>query len=92
MLCSLKVFIKNHRDKILGLPLISRWYQRVQEVPGIKQAASKCGMQFFQFVDFSFPDGCLQSICTASEDPEEKYEDTPFIGGPRPTMTKLMVT
>ncbi|XP_066488211.1 glutathione S-transferase C-terminal domain-containing protein [Tiliqua scincoides] len=85
------VFSKNHRDKILGLSLISRWYQRVQKVPGIKQAASKCGMQFLQYVDFfSFPEGCLQNICTASEEPEEKHEDILFIGGPRPTMTKLM--
>ncbi|KAJ6668878.1 hypothetical protein lerEdw1_012364, partial [Lerista edwardsae] len=85
------VFSKNRRDHILGLPLISRWYQRVQEVPGIKQAASKCGVQFFQYGDFfSFADGCLQNICTAYEEPEEKLEDTQFTGGPRPTMTKLM--
>ncbi|XP_053111082.1 glutathione S-transferase C-terminal domain-containing protein isoform X2 [Hemicordylus capensis] len=85
------VFNKNHQDKILELPLICSWYWRVQEVPGIKQTAAKCNMQFSHFVDYSsFPDESLCSICTTADEPEEEHEDTPFIGGPRPTMTKLM--
>ncbi|XP_072857942.2 glutathione S-transferase C-terminal domain-containing protein [Pogona vitticeps] len=84
-------FIKKHQDFISRLPLITSWYQRVQEVPGIKQAAVKCNMQFLQHMGpFSTPDDHLQNICTASNEPKEEYEDSRFIGGPRPTMTKLM--
>ncbi|XP_061441469.1 glutathione S-transferase C-terminal domain-containing protein isoform X2 [Rhineura floridana] len=83
-------FGKKHQENMLRLPLISSWYQRVQEVPGIKRAAIKCNMQFFQYLGpFSLPEEHLQSIYTA-DDPEEEHEDTLFTGGPRPTMTKLM--
>ncbi|XP_015284693.1 PREDICTED: glutathione S-transferase C-terminal domain-containing protein [Gekko japonicus] len=86
------VFSKNHQDKMLALPLISSWYQRVQEVPGVKKAAVKCKMQFVQYQEdsSSFQAECPQRPCTASDEPEEENEDAQFIGGPRPTMTKLM--
>ncbi|XP_054846074.1 glutathione S-transferase C-terminal domain-containing protein [Eublepharis macularius] len=83
------VFCKNHQDKML--PLISSWYQRVQKVPGIKKAAAKCKMQFVHCRGpSSFQDECPQRPCTASDEPEEENGDAHFIGGPRPTMTKLM--
>ncbi|KAJ7327072.1 hypothetical protein JRQ81_016831 [Phrynocephalus forsythii] len=84
--------IKKHQDMIERLPLISSWYQRVQEVPGIKQAAAKCNMQFLQYMGpFSTRDEHLQSNCTTSNELKEESEEIRFIGGPRPTMTKLMV-
>ncbi|XP_067424289.1 glutathione S-transferase C-terminal domain-containing protein [Emydura macquarii macquarii] len=85
------VFSKKHNKRLLDLPLISGWYHRVQEVPGVKSAAAKCNMQFLQFPDLlSFPDEQLIDVCTIPDDLEEENEDNQFIGGPRPTMTKLM--
>ncbi|XP_033016223.1 glutathione S-transferase C-terminal domain-containing protein isoform X1 [Lacerta agilis] len=84
-------FSKKHQENLLRLPLISSWFQRVQEVPGIKRAAAKCNMQFLPHQgSVSLSDEHMQFICTASDEPEEEHEDTSFIGGPRPTMTKLM--
>lgn len=77
---------------MLELPLISSWYQRVQEVPEVKKAAAKCKMQFVQYqCSLSFQAERPQRPCIASDEPEEEKEDAQFIGGPRPTMTKLMV-
>ncbi|CAM5107296.1 unnamed protein product [Eretmochelys imbricata] len=85
------VFSKKHNKNLLDLPLISSWYHRVQEVPGVKSAAVKCKMQFLQFPDLlSFPDEQLRDFDTIPDDLEEEHEDNQFIGGPRPTMTKLM--
>uniref|UniRef100_A0A8C4W1V3 Glutathione S-transferase C-terminal domain containing n=1 Tax=Gopherus evgoodei TaxID=1825980 RepID=A0A8C4W1V3_9SAUR len=85
------VFIKKHNKKLLDLPLISSWYHRVQEVPGVKSAAAKCNMLFLQFPDLlSSPDEQLKDFYTIPDDLEEEHEDYQFIGGPRPTMTKLM--
>ncbi|XP_053885432.1 glutathione S-transferase C-terminal domain-containing protein [Malaclemys terrapin pileata] len=85
------VFIKKHNKKLLDLPLISSWYNRVQEVLGVKSAAAKCNMLFLQFPDLpSFPDEQLRDFYTIPDDLEEEHEDYQFIGGPRPTMTKLM--
>ncbi|XP_042324707.1 glutathione S-transferase C-terminal domain-containing protein isoform X4 [Sceloporus undulatus] len=84
-------FSKNNHLSISQLPLISAWYQRVQEVPGIKRAAAKWNMQMCQYVGASsLSDEHLQNISTASDKSEEELEDAHFIGGPRPTMTKLM--
>ncbi|XP_075785802.1 glutathione S-transferase C-terminal domain-containing protein isoform X1 [Pelodiscus sinensis] len=85
------VFSKKNNKKLLDLPLVSRWYHRVQEVPGVKNAAAKCNMQFLQFPDLLFfPDEQLRDVYTIPDDLREKCEDSQFIGGPRPTMTKLM--
>ncbi|KAM9142987.1 glutathione S-transferase C-terminal domain-containing protein isoform 2-T4 [Pangshura tecta] len=85
------VFIKKHNKKILDLPLISSWYHRVQEVPGVKSAAAKCNMLFLQFPNLlSSRDEQLRDFYTIPDDLEEEHEDYQFIGGPRPTMTKLM--
>nr|XP_032650137.1 glutathione S-transferase C-terminal domain-containing protein isoform X2 [Chelonoidis abingdonii] len=85
------VFIKKHNKKLLDLPLISSWYHRVQEVPGVKSAAAKCNMLFLQFPDLlSSPDEQLRDFYAIPDDLEEEHEDYQFIGGPRPTMTKLM--
>ncbi|XP_077156824.1 glutathione S-transferase C-terminal domain-containing protein isoform X2 [Paroedura picta] len=85
------VFCKNHQDKMLELPLISSWYQRVQEVPGVKKAATKCRLQLVQYQGSSSSQAeCPQRPCITSDDLAEENEDPQFIGGPRPTMTKLM--
>uniref|UniRef100_A0A670HZV4 GST C-terminal domain-containing protein n=1 Tax=Podarcis muralis TaxID=64176 RepID=A0A670HZV4_PODMU len=84
-------FSKKHQENLLRLPLISSWFQRVQEVPGIKRAAANANMQFLPHQgSVSLSDEHMQFICTASDEPQEEHEDTSFIGGPRPTMTKLM--
>lgn len=74
------------------MPLISSWYQRVQEVPGVKKAAGKCSMELLQLPELiSVPEEQLQDFCSVPDELEEENEDSNFIGGPRPTMTKLMV-
>ncbi|NWX43826.1 GSTCD protein, partial [Steatornis caripensis] len=75
---------------LVNLPLISSWYQRVQEVPGVKKAAGKCNMELLQLPELmSAPEEGLQDLSSVPDELEEN-EDSNFIGGPRPTMTKLM--
>lgn len=74
------------------MPLISNWYQRVQKVPGVKKAAGKCKMELLQFPELMpAPEEELQDLSSVPHELEEENEDSHFIGGPRPTMTKLMV-
>lgn len=74
------------------MPLISSWYRRVQEVPGVKKAADKCSMQLLQLPELMpAPEEQLQDFSSVPDELEEEHEDSHFIGGPRPTMTKLMV-
>ncbi|XP_070830082.1 glutathione S-transferase C-terminal domain-containing protein [Chaetodon trifascialis] len=76
------------------LPHLLRWYCRVQEVPGVLRAAEACG------IPLSVPRVPTSSLAATSAedspasllDEEERQEMTtqpPFVGGPRPTMTKL---
>ncbi|KAM4603645.1 glutathione S-transferase C-terminal domain-containing protein [Polymixia lowei] len=89
-LCSLQA----HAASVLSqLPLLLRWYSRVQEVPGVVRAARACGMVLATArapgssppapADGAFPAGQVER-----KSPEETAP-APFIGGPRPTMTKL---
>uniref|UniRef100_A0A8D0ET90 Glutathione S-transferase C-terminal domain containing n=1 Tax=Strix occidentalis caurina TaxID=311401 RepID=A0A8D0ET90_STROC len=76
---------------LVNLPLISSWYRRVQEVPGVKKAAGKCSMALLQLPELmSAPEEQLQDFSSVPDELEEENEDSNFIGGPRPTMTKLM--
>ncbi|XP_067992964.1 glutathione S-transferase C-terminal domain-containing protein [Melanerpes formicivorus] len=76
---------------LVNLPLISSWYQRVQEVPGVKRAAAKCNMELLQLPEvMSAPEEQPQDSSSVSDELEEENQDSHFIGGPRPTMTKLM--
>ncbi|NXA36462.1 GSTCD protein, partial [Eudromia elegans] len=86
------VFSKKQGINLLNLPLISSWYRRVQEVPGVKKAADKCNMQFLQLLELRSGAGeeQLQSCFLFPGELQEEHEDNHFIGGPRPTMTKLM--
>ncbi|TRY65926.1 hypothetical protein DNTS_012337 [Danionella cerebrum] len=72
------------------LPLLLRWYQRVQELPTVLRAAKDTGMSFLNI--------CTVEPSTAQpEDQRSRREEhqvpnpksEPFIGGPRPTLTKL---
>ncbi|XP_053796761.1 glutathione S-transferase C-terminal domain-containing protein isoform X4 [Vidua chalybeata] len=82
---------KKQGKNLVNLPLISNWYQRVQEVPGVKKAAGKCNMQLLQLPELvSAPEEQLQDSTSVPDELEEDNEDSHFIGGPRPTMTKLM--
>ncbi|KAM6441311.1 glutathione S-transferase C-terminal domain-containing protein isoform 1-T1 [Liasis olivaceus] len=86
---------KKHQNNVLQLPLILGWYQRVQEVPGIKEATVKCYIKnFLNSGSYSLQNESRQSACTVTctvfKEPEKVPEDTQFIGGPRRTMTKLM--
>ncbi|XP_072479283.1 glutathione S-transferase C-terminal domain-containing protein [Notamacropus eugenii] len=70
------------------LPLIASWYQKVQEVPGVKRAAAKCRIHFLQLSDLPTVD---KQPLILSESPEtEEKSCLNFIGGPRPTISKLM--
>ncbi|NXG34910.1 GSTCD protein, partial [Dromaius novaehollandiae] len=85
------VFSKKQGKNLLNLPLISSWYQRVQEIPRVKKAADKCSMQLLQLPELqSAPEEQLQNFLLVPNELEEEHEDNHFIGGPRPTMTKLM--
>ncbi|XP_068537997.1 glutathione S-transferase C-terminal domain-containing protein [Anas acuta] len=85
------VHSKKQGKNLGNLPLISSWYRRVQEVPGIKKAADKCSMQLLQLPELMpAPEEQLQDFSSVPDELEEEHEDNHFIGGPRPTMTKLM--
>ncbi|XP_073896359.1 glutathione S-transferase C-terminal domain-containing protein isoform X2 [Macaca fascicularis] len=85
----LVIICKKFSEKLVEFPLLASWYQRIQEVPRVKTAASKCGIQFLH----------LPKLLTVSTEQRpnlsevpgvEEHSDPLFIGGPRPTMAKLM--
>nr|XP_004663052.1 glutathione S-transferase C-terminal domain-containing protein [Jaculus jaculus]XP_044999582.1 glutathione S-transferase C-terminal domain-containing protein [Jaculus jaculus] len=85
----LVIICKKFSEKLIQFPLLVSWYQRIQKVPRIQTAASKCGIQFLD----------LPELLTTSKEQcpnlsevtcVEEQNDSLFIGGPRPTMTKLM--
>ncbi|NXL83934.1 GSTCD protein, partial [Alectura lathami] len=85
------VYSKRQGKDLVNLPLISSWYRRVQQVPGVKKAADKCSMQLLQLPELMpAPEEQLQDFSSVPDELEEGHEDSHFIGGPRPTMTKLM--
>ncbi|XP_054998190.1 glutathione S-transferase C-terminal domain-containing protein [Sorex araneus] len=78
-------------EKLAEFPLLAAWYQRVQEVPRVRAAASQCGIRFLHLPELlsrSQEQRPELSETLGAEDPEEQSE-APFVGGPRPTMTKL---
>ncbi|XP_072351460.1 glutathione S-transferase C-terminal domain-containing protein isoform X1 [Scyliorhinus torazame] len=84
------VSLGNCRDEGLkALPLLARWYQHVQEVPGVKKAASSCGIHLLNLTA-PLPSAAMQirSFCDPKKDKAEST-DLHFRGGPRPTMNKL---
>ncbi|XP_024859976.1 glutathione S-transferase C-terminal domain-containing protein isoform X2 [Kryptolebias marmoratus] len=76
------------------LPHVLRWYSRVQEVPGVLRAAKDCGIHLSdpQLPTSSLPGPLERDGPVSLLDQEEDREmspQLPFVGGPRPTMTKL---
>ncbi|XP_076004103.1 glutathione S-transferase C-terminal domain-containing protein [Genypterus blacodes] len=76
---------------LVQLPLLLRWYSRVQEVPGVLRAAKSCGMTLSTL---QAPSSRLseEAVPSSQVEEQENLETTtqlPFVGGPRPTMTKL---
>ncbi|KAI4832934.1 hypothetical protein KUCAC02_015870, partial [Chaenocephalus aceratus] len=89
------VLLQAHAASLLHqIPHLLRWYSRVQEVPGVLRAAKACGIALCtpQVPTSSAPGPSAESNPPSLLDQEEDQEKTkqpPFIGGPRPTMTKL---
>ncbi|XP_016079106.1 PREDICTED: glutathione S-transferase C-terminal domain-containing protein [Miniopterus natalensis] len=85
----LLIICKKLSEKLVEFPLLAAWYQRIQEVPKVKTAASQCGIHLFHL-----PESLAMSNeqhPDLNEAPAlEEQNDPSFIGGPRPTMTKLM--
>ncbi|KAJ1217503.1 hypothetical protein NDU88_005097 [Pleurodeles waltl] len=77
------------KEKLLELPLLLCWYRRVQEVPGVLRAAAQCGMKFITFPELLSPERELLQPSMAESEMSKEVVDRNFIGGPRPTMTKL---
>ncbi|XP_044080291.1 glutathione S-transferase C-terminal domain-containing protein [Neovison vison] len=85
----LVIICKKLSEKLIEFPLLAAWYQRIQEVPRVKTAASQCGIQFLRLPELLTTSNEQDS--NLSEVPGvEEQNDASFIGGPRPTMTKLM--
>lgn len=88
-----QISLQKHSPTTLShLPLLLKWYQRVQELPIVSRAAKDCGMAL---LSLGTADPCSphpeppRPIDAEQESPAVKQE--PFIGGPRPTLTKLQV-
>uniref|UniRef100_A0A8C3WWI4 Glutathione S-transferase C-terminal domain-containing protein n=1 Tax=Catagonus wagneri TaxID=51154 RepID=A0A8C3WWI4_9CETA len=85
----LVIICKKLPEKLAEFPLLAAWYQRIQKVPRVKTAASQCGMQFLHLPELQTSSNewhpNLDEVPCA-----EEQNDPSFIGGPRPTMTKLM--
>nr|XP_043885229.1 glutathione S-transferase C-terminal domain-containing protein isoform X2 [Solea senegalensis] len=90
-LCSLQA---RAASLLQQLPHLLCWYSRVQEVPGVLRAAKACGMALSipQVPTVSLPGPPAESNPTNLLEQEDNHDTTtqqPFVGGPRPTMTKL---
>ncbi|XP_051559229.1 glutathione S-transferase C-terminal domain-containing protein isoform X2 [Myxocyprinus asiaticus] len=81
---------KHAASSLSHLPLLLSWYQRVQELPSVLRAAKDCGMALHSL---NAADPCPPH--PEAPQPSEaqhkapKLKQQPFIGGPRPTLTKL---
>ncbi|GAB5570588.1 glutathione S-transferase C-terminal domain-containing protein [Prionailurus iriomotensis] len=85
----LAIICKKLSEKLIEFPLLAAWYQRIQEVPRVKTAASQCGIQFLHLPELLTT--LKEQDANLSEVPGvEEQNDASFLGGPRPTMTKLM--
>ncbi|XP_051866013.1 glutathione S-transferase C-terminal domain-containing protein isoform X2 [Pristis pectinata] len=72
-----------------ALPLLSRWYQRVQEVSGVKKAAVSCGIHLLNLPAPLPSSNVLTPSSIDHKDKKTETTDPHFRGGPRPTMKKL---
>ncbi|KAG9480287.1 hypothetical protein GDO78_011998, partial [Eleutherodactylus coqui] len=75
-------------EKIYGLPLIIGWYERVFKVQGVQKATAACNITFLHALHVNSQHH--EPSSSSKIDTEEKeFSDSHFLGGPRPTMTKL---
>ncbi|XP_061626739.1 glutathione S-transferase C-terminal domain-containing protein [Phyllopteryx taeniolatus] len=85
--------IRSHAASTLHcLPHLLRWYSRVQEVPGVLRAAKACRTTLtVPEKPPPLPAGPPVEGNPASqlEQEDETTAQLPFVGGPRPTVTKL---
>uniref|UniRef100_UPI00398F8AF3 glutathione S-transferase C-terminal domain-containing protein isoform X4 n=1 Tax=Pristiophorus japonicus TaxID=55135 RepID=UPI00398F8AF3 len=85
-----EVSLGDRRDQTLkALPLLSRWYQRVGEVSGVKRPAADCGIHLLNLAAPLPPSAVLTPSSCSLQDEKAKTTDLHFRGGPRPTMSKL---
>ncbi|XP_040822910.1 glutathione S-transferase C-terminal domain-containing protein [Ochotona curzoniae] len=85
----LVIICKKFSEKLVQFPLLTSWYQRIQEVPRVKIAASKCGIEFLHLPELS-TSSTEQHPNSSEVQGQEEPNEPLFTGGPRPTMTKLM--
>ncbi|XP_062334236.1 glutathione S-transferase C-terminal domain-containing protein [Osmerus eperlanus] len=73
------------------LPLLLRWYLRVQEVPGVALAAEACGLVLSspQAPSPGPPAPAQPLLIGEAQQESPGTGQVAFVGGPRPTMTKL---
>uniref|UniRef100_A0A3B4Z3E9 Glutathione S-transferase C-terminal domain-containing protein n=1 Tax=Stegastes partitus TaxID=144197 RepID=A0A3B4Z3E9_9TELE len=90
-LCSLQT---HAASTLHQLSHILRWYIRVQEVPGVLRAAKACGLLLSNplvptssLSEPSAEDSPANLL--VEEEGQEMTTQIPFVGGPRPTITKL---
>ncbi|XP_055497726.1 glutathione S-transferase C-terminal domain-containing protein isoform X1 [Leucoraja erinacea] len=84
------VSLEDCQEHILkALPLLCRWYQRVQEVPGVKKAIVRCDIQLLNLPASVPSSSVLFPSSVDNKDKKMETMDPYFRGGPRPTMTKL---
>ncbi|XP_061535771.1 glutathione S-transferase C-terminal domain-containing protein isoform X1 [Phycodurus eques] len=85
--------VRSHATSTLHcLPHLLRWYSRVQEVPGVLRAAKACRITLtVPEKPPPLPAGPPLEGNPASqlEQEDETTAQLPFVGGPRPTVTKL---
>ncbi|KAM5255557.1 glutathione S-transferase C-terminal domain-containing protein [Ctenodactylus gundi] len=85
----LVIICRKFSEKLIEFPLLVSWYQRIQIVPRVKTAASKCGIHFLHLPE-KLTSSHEQHPNLSEVPAGEDQNDPLFIGGPRPTMTKLM--
>ncbi|KAJ0033109.1 hypothetical protein NQD34_000216 [Periophthalmus magnuspinnatus] len=84
--------VQTHAEQVLDhLPRLLRWYSRVQEVPGVQRAAKACGITLLtpQTPPPRPSEPTAQHSSSSLLECEETCQQLPFVGGPRPTLTKL---
>ncbi|XP_052035177.1 glutathione S-transferase C-terminal domain-containing protein isoform X2 [Apodemus sylvaticus] len=85
----LVIICKKFSEKLEQFPLLTSWYQRIQDVPKVKTAASKCGI-YFLYLPELLNSASKQPVKSNEVAAVDEQNDPLFVGGPRPTMTKLM--
>ncbi|XP_022049424.2 glutathione S-transferase C-terminal domain-containing protein [Acanthochromis polyacanthus] len=90
-LCSLRT---HAASTLHHLPHLLRWYSRVQEVPGVLRAAEACGILLSdpRVPTSGLPEPSAEdnpANLLLQEEDQEVTTQLPFVGGPRPTITKL---